>query len=1060
MILNEKQKLAAETLEGPVLVLAGPGTGKTELLSVRAANIIKSKKAKPENILILTYTNAAAKAMKERLVKILGPAAYNIETATFHSFANTVVLESDEAAEYIQERVQITDIEQIKLLEYILDNTEGIDKIRPFRAPYAFEREISQRITELKREGVSPAQFAEIIDKAEPDGAYIEEKHIERLKALATVYKLYEEYKAGKNKALFDDRGRYDYDDMILFAVEAIRNPALSDKSAGQVEPELARSLREQYTYIMVDEFQDTNGAQMDLLFEIAGGLGDVPFGDTLLQKNKNGVSPSRTSPNLCCVGDDDQSIFRFQGASVANFRELKKRFPKVKEIPLEKNYRSTKEIITLAGRIINNLPVKERVHVKELEPEKDFKKKTVEYDEFTTETEELLFIARRIKEMKDAPLDEVAVLVRQRDDILKIVDTFLRAGIPYATDGKEDIAGEKRVRQMLDVLYFAHTPDVTDLTEKDAYLYRILTADYMRIPMNDVLRFIAGVRAKKYEQRKKGEAPTVSMFSELMRGDVPFGDTLLQKNKNGVSPSRTSPLISLLEEAESKPVHAILMQFIKDAGVMKFILDKYDDNDLLRIRDLRALTSFVNMVKESDIARPGLTLKEFIDELETRKAHGMPLQGELVTATQEGVRIYTAHGSKGLEFHTVFIPFCLEKKRWPKRPQGVSIPLPPEVYKSKEIPTDKDILKQLDYYDETRLFYVASTRAKANLIYTASPTESAIPSSYLAGVADSEQAAARAGKSVKEEAILKAALEVSDATDPFVGTDKILKDLVVDLSLNPTALNNYINCPRKYLYDDVLLLPSGKKQSLVFGNCAHKALEDTYGKFMKTGKFPDFAFFKEAFIKELNHEAPEAAIKTACERQVETFKAWFKEESRLPVKPLGLEKRLVVMLEDDLKFSGKYDKTELTGGDGVRVIDYKTGEPDKHVKGINNSLSKKIPVSSDEFEGYLRQLIAYKLLFDRDKNESQDRKVKEGVLVFLDPMKETVPKHDLEAGGFVKKKVELTKDMVAELESAIKDVRRRIKKLDFAKLPEIDEKPGKCGKSPNTCNFYDICWG
>ncbi|MFA5164291.1 MAG: ATP-dependent DNA helicase [Candidatus Omnitrophota bacterium] len=1019
MELNAKQKLAAETLEGPVLVLAGPGTGKTELLSVRAANIIKSKKARPENILILTYTNAAAKAMKERLVKILGADAYNIETATFHSFANTVVLESDEAAEYIQERVQITDIEQIKLLEYILDNTDGIDKIRPFRAPYAFEREISQRITELKREGVSPSRFAEIIEKTSPDGAYIEEKHIERLSALVTVYKLYEEYKAGKNKALFDDRGRYDYDDMILFAVEAIRN-----------EPELARALRSQYTYIMVDEFQDTNGAQMDLLFELLGS-------------HAQGGHPS--GPNICCVGDDDQSIFRFQGASVANFRELKKRFPKLQEIPLEKNYRSTKEIISLSEKIINNLPVKERVHAKELAPEKDFKKKTIEFDEFTTETEELLFIARRIKEIakkEEVPLDEVAVLVRQRDDILKIVDTFLRAGIPYATDGKEDIAGEKRVRQMLDVLYFAHTPDI-EVEQKDAYLYRILTADYMRIPMNDVLRFIADVRAKKYEQRKKGEAPTISMFSEYM------GMSLSPRRMAPAAPA--AALGTLLYEAESKPVHAMLMQYIKDAGVMKFILDKYDDNDLLRIRDLRALTSFVNMVKEADIARPGLTLKEFIDELETRKAHGMPLQGELVTATQEGVRIYTAHGSKGLEFHTVFIPFCLEKKRWPKRPQGVSIPLPPEVYKSKEIPTDKEILKQLDYYDETRLFYVASTRAKANLIYTASPTESAIPSSYLSGVEVK-------GEDEKEENLLKAALMTSNEQDPFIGTEKVLKDLVQDLSLNPTALNNYINCPRKYLYDDVLMLPSGKKQSLVFGNCAHKALEDTYNKFMKTGKFPDFAFFKEAFKRELAHEAPEAAIKTACERQVETFKAWFKEESRLPVKPLGLEKRLVVMLEDDLKFSGKYDKTEaIRGAEGrVRVVDYKTGEPDKHVKGINNSLAKKIPVSSDEFEGYLRQLIAYKLLFDNDKNESKGQKVKEGVLVFLDPVKESVAKHDLEAGEFMKKSVELTDDMVTALESAIKDVRRRIKKLDFSKLPERVDDFKKC----KGCDFDDICWG
>jgi len=1019
--LNTKQKLAAETLDGPVLVLAGPGTGKTELLSVRAANIIKTRKAKPENILILTYTNAAAKAMKERLVTLLGADAYNIETATFHSFANSIVLESEEAAEYIQERVQITDIERIKLLEYIMDNTDGIDKIRPFRAPYAFEREVSSRITELKREGVSPTQFEEIIAAAKPHGAYIEEKHIERLKALAVVYKLYEEYKAGKNKEIFDDRGRYDYDDMIIFAVEAIRN-----------EPELKSALQKQYTHIMVDEFQDTNGAQMDLLFELAGDA------------------------NLCCVGDDDQSIYRFQGASVSNFRELKKRFPELKEVPLERNYRSTKEIITLAARIINILPEKERVHAKELEPDKDFKKKTIEYDEFTTETEELLFIAHRIKEMKDVPLNEVAVLVRQRDDILKIVDVFLRAGIPYATDGKEDIAGEKRVRQMLDVLNFAHMKDTVDYAEKDAYLYRILTSDYFRIPMNDVLHFIAGVRAKNLALRKEGKPPT-TLFNEFMDR---FAEPAMTKSviarpevsgRSNFSFAAYFALSNLLNEAETKPVHAILMQYIKDAGVQKFILDKYDDNDLLRIRDLRALTSFVNMVKESDVARPGISLKDFLDEIETRKAHGMPLQGELVTAKQEGVRIYTAHGSKGLEFHTVFIPFCLEKKRWPKRPQGVSLPLPPEVYKSKEMPTNKDILKQLDYYDETRLFYVASTRAKANLIYTASPTESAIPSSYLSGVESKETRGA-------EEEILKASLETADAQEPFIGTDKILKDLVADLSLNPTALNNYINCPRKYLYDDVLMLPSAKKQSLVFGNCTHKALEDTYDKFMKTGKFPDFEFFKEVFKRELNHEGPEASIKTACLRQVETFKNWFKEESRLPVKPLGLERRLMVMLDSDLKFTGKYDKTEALDG-AVCVLDYKTGEPDRHVKGINNSISKEIPISSDEYEDYLRQLVSYKLLFDRDRKESQGRKVKEGVLVFLDPAKETVAKHDLEAGEFVKKKVELTEGMVFELESLVKDVRRHIKKLDFKKLPEIDEKPGKCGQGSNKCDFYDICW-
>lgn len=1006
--LNSKQKEAVDHIDGPLLVLAGPGTGKTELLSVRAANIIHQKKARPENILILTYTNAAAKAMKERLVKILGNSAYNIETGTFHSFANSIVLESEEAAEYIQERVQLTDIEQIKLLEYILDNTEGIDPLRPFRARYAHEGEISKRITDLKREGVSPDRFEAIVSGKRPDGAYIEEKHIDRLKALATVYKLYEEYKSGRNKDLFDKRGRYDYDDMILFAVEALRN-----------EPGLKKTMGGQYTYIMVDEFQDTNGAQMDLLFELTGGK----------------------EPNLCCVGDDDQSIFRFQGASVANFREIKKRFPKIKEIPLASNYRSTKEIISLTGKIIDILPEKERVCIKELIAETDHKKKKIEFSEFTTETEELLFIAGRIKELKDVPLDEIAVLVRQRDDILKVVDVFLRAGIAYATDGKEDIAGEKRVRQMLDVLDFAHMKDVKDYTEKDAALYRILTSDYFRIPMNDVLRLIASVRAKRNAQRKKGEASEATLFSEFMENPP---ESMLHAHK---------ALDTLFSEAETKPVHAMLMQYIKDAGIYRYILEIYQDKDLLRIRDLRALTSFINMVKESDVAHPGITLAEFIDEIETKKAHNIPLTGNLVTATQEGVRIFTAHGSKGLEFHTVFIPFCLEKKRWPKRSMPNVIPLPPDVYKSKEIPTDKDILRQLDYYDETRLFYVASSRAKANLIYTASPTESAISSSYLSAVPEKKEAK-------REEDLLKAALESTDAEDPFIGTEKVLKDIVAELTLNPTSLNNYINCPRKYLYDDVLLLPSGKKQSLVFGNCVHKALEETYGTFMKNGKFPSFDFFKESFKRELNHEGPEEAIHTACLRQVETLKDWYKNESNSPVKPLGLEKRLSIMLDDDLRFNGKYDKTESAGEKAVRVIDYKTGIPDEHVKNIQKSLSDSIPVASDEFEDYLRQLIAYKLLFDRDKIESKGRKVNEGRLVFTEPIKKTVQKYDLEEGEFASYPVKLTEEMVAELDSAIKDIWRRIKKLEFAKLPEIDTKPGKCGKAPNTCDFYDICWG
>ena len=222
--LNAEQRQAVDLVDGPVLVLAGPGTGKTQLLSVRAANIIRQKKALPENILILTYTNAAAKTMKERLARIIGFKGYDVQVGTFHAFANSIILDSEEVANYIQDRIEIRDIEKVKAIEYILDHGQGISEIRPFRAPYTYVREIEKRISELKREGVSPQEFSRYVKTIKPDDIYVGEKHIPKIKALAVVYEQYERLKEGKNKEVFDVRGRYDFDDMIMIATDALTN--------------------------------------------------------------------------------------------------------------------------------------------------------------------------------------------------------------------------------------------------------------------------------------------------------------------------------------------------------------------------------------------------------------------------------------------------------------------------------------------------------------------------------------------------------------------------------------------------------------------------------------------------------------------------------------------------------------------------------------------------------------------------------------------------------------------------------------------------------------------
>ncbi|MCX5678210.1 MAG: ATP-dependent DNA helicase [Candidatus Omnitrophica bacterium] len=1019
--LNTKQKIAVDTIEGPLLVLAGPGTGKTQLLSVRAASILRKTDIRPENILILTYTNPAAKAMKERLASVIGPSGYDVEVGTFHSFANSMLQESVEAANYIGDKILMDEVEHVKVIEYILNNTDGLDEIRPFRSPYTYLKDILKKISDMKKDDVTPEDLKRYLKDKKSHYLSMEEKYINRLKALSIVYERYEEIKEAGAKGLLDERGRYDFDDMIIFAVMAIRK-----------EENLRKEYRDRYKYIMVDEYQDTNGAQLDLLFELAEGA----------------------KANICCVGDDDQSIYRFQGANIDNFKRLEERFPAIEKVFLTDNYRSSGDLIAASGKISHLLDI--RVADKTLNSVRRFKDKELTYREFSTEEEELLYITDRVKELKaraesDAalsaeerkhPYNGIAVLVRKRDHILKIIDAFLRQGIPYATDGKEDIGQEKRVGQLLDVLQLAHI-DPIDTESKDTALYKVLAADYFRIPQADLLRFINYA----YEKRKRAPGSKTLLTEFLSYFSSEKDDLRLASPEK--SRRAFEAVKRLLRDAYDIPVHTLLINFIKDAGIYKYILKEYSDNGILRIRQLRSIGSFINMVKRSDLADPAIRLGEFLSEIETRKNHGIPIQGDLVTLTQEGVRVYTAHGSKGLEFRSVMIPFCLQNKNWPARAFPDKIPLPFDLFKNKREYPDKDALKKLSLQDETRLFYVAMTRAKSDLIFTASPSEDNISSSYLDKLGISKDGAK--GQGEDEETLVGKSLKITDLEDPFIGTDEVLKDMISSLTLNPTRLNNYITCRRKFLYDDILKLPGQKKKSLVFGNCVHKALEETYREYMDKRVFPSLKFFQDAFRRELKFQGVDKSMENDCLNKMKTLKGWFDRESMHPVVPIDLEKKLMITIGDNIIFTGKYDKVEWEDEDKglVRILDYKTGKPDNHIKNIDQSKD----LASADCDGYLRQLAAYKLLFERDRKESRGRKAASLTLVFIEPVSANIARSSLKKGDYISKSVYITDEMVAELEGIIKDVWSDIKKLRFEKLKTRDENI--CAK----CDFDNICW-
>ena len=1049
--LNTEQKEAVDMTDGPVLVLAGPGTGKTQLLSVRAANILGKKKAGPENILILTFTNAGARAMRERLVQIAGREGYDVDVETFHSFANSIVLESEGAVKYVRDKIEISEVEKVRAMEYLLDNVEGAGPLRPFGSPYIHRREIERRIGELKNEGISPEGFKNGLKGLGSGRSGLEEKHISRLNALALIYENYEKLKDENAAVLFDERGRIDYDDMILIARDALTK-----------DEELRAMFREQYTYIMVDEYQDTNGAQLELLFAI--------------------LNPD--APNICCVGDDDQAIYRFQGATLSNFRVLKERLPALRTIALKGNYRSTSDIVDLSHKIIAQLPAEERVAAKNFTSRRVYDTRDIRFLEFLAEEEELGFLVEQIKRQadlmrKDAsltdeerarPFNNMAVLVRKRKQILRVIDAFLKAGIPYATDGEEDMRQEKRVRQMLDVLALAGA-DTGSTERKSFHLYKVLTSDYTGASLPDILRFIGFINGKRNSARKKGmeDFRSFNLFEQFQEHFACFrkdengrfpapsveeSDGLqilreLGKLKNPHALHKAAWAINrLLIDAGNRPVHDMLMRYIADTGLYRFILKRYEHDKILRIRDLRSLVSFINMIKEADLADPALGLDDFMKELELRELHGMPVHGRLATPSQDGVRVYTAHKAKGLEFYTVFIPFSLQQKSWPLRRKPDVVPLPPDIYKSRERVEEMSKMKLLDFYDELRLFYVASTRAKAHLFYTAAPLEKVIVSPFLSHLGIE----AESGSPVDEEGFLGRFLERSPARDSFTGTSEVLKDMVSRLVLNPTSLNNYIRCRRKFLYDNVLMLPGRKNQQLTFGDCVHNALEKVYTVFMEERSFPGFGLFREKFTRELKYHGVSDAIKNGCLSKLERLKDWYDRESKAPVMPLDLENKLEIALAGGILFRGTFDKIEKEGEEAIRVIDYKTGKPDEHVKAIANCRS----LSEDGCDDYFRQLVAYKLLYERSRRPGQEKKaVVKGILQFLEPVSRTVKKYGLKKGEYFNVDVDLTDEMVSELEQVITDRWKDIQSLNFDRLPERDGKV-RCAR----CEYDAICWG
>lgn len=878
--LNPAQKQAVDTIDGPVFVMAGPGTGKTQILTLRIANILKQTDVDPENILALTFTNAASFNMRERLVSIIGgEAAHRIYISTFHAFAEDMLKQHQDLFSGVYGTRLLSPIEQIELLEKIVD-TQKTEYFSVFKRRDGTLRAISFAIGKIKSEGMTPEEFREHtnaqydIDVEKPDMFYkrkygefnagdIKPKELRKLQQrrdknleLADIYEQYE-------RAL-REMGIYDFNDVIVRMIHELQNK----------DSVFLAELQEQFQYILVDEHQDTNDSQNAIVLALIN----------------NAVWEGR--PNIFVVGDSKQAIFRFAGASEESYARLLTSLKDPLVINLESNYRSHQGVLDSAYSLIT----KSEIHNNESVLKAFFDHEGVlEYRRFNDSKMEIIWLAHDIKSRidKGESINEIAVLYRNNADANEVRQVFDGMGIPYKDFSKKNILRDSEVQKLFYLLQAVHDPLDNVAVAKSLFI------DFLGFNVFDVQRILQKSRNAKLEYNKS----IVSILSD--EGTL---------TEIGIPKDRTAAFVDFAQmlglqksRAENTDAISFFSDFIRESGFLKYILGH--KNSVLALKKVEKL--FDELKKESTV-RNEFTLADFIHYLNTMKKHGITL--DVVNTMSDGVTLSTFHGSKGLEFDTVYMIKALQKR---KMPNEISLPFP-----------DFD---DGGVEDERRLFYVAVTRARKNcLISSFIYNEEGREKNHSLHIDEIDGVEHLDMSDWEKERVGDLALYFNQSQEHIVSL--IDKDYIIERfttnKLSVSALNNYIESPLKYYFRNVLYMPEARSAFLDFGNMVHETLEHYFNACHSAQQIlPEESLLKSfETILERNHlygEYKDRAwniLQNYFNRYHNEFILPTDNEKRISAIPFHLESGESIML------TGVIDKITKDPEGNIVVWDYKTG--------------------------------------------------------------------------------------------------------------------------------------
>jgi len=1046
--LNDSQRAAVDKTDGTVIVIAGPGTGKTQLLAMRVANILKKTDADASDILCLTFTESASANMTERMARIFGADAYKVAVHTFHSFGSEIISRYPEYfynGAIFQPADELT---TLKILDEILSSLPHDNPLTTtMNGEWTYLNELARTISDFKKAGLTADEarqilkqnlafcanitplvkkaFADKISSAtidvalellvagekattetprlpfstEPTLAEIFTRNLARqideakltgkTKPLTEWKKVWTTKNSAGGLILKDDKqsqkllamtdvydryttemntqGFYDFDDMILRVIAAI-----------EANPDLKSDLQETFQYVLVDEFQDTNDAQMRLL---------------------NALTDYDDQPNLMVVGDDDQAIYRFQGADISNIQQFATRFPALTVISLSENYRSGAAILDLAKDTATQIT--ERLtnadgSTKQLIQKIDSPSKA-RYVSASTKEAENDFVAQEIRQLLDSKTepDEIAVIARNHKQLESLLPFLAKKNIPVDYERRRDILSSEPIQQLINLAIIVGAISRGVPSVLNEYLPQVLAHPAWQIDATDLWKISLNAHQRR------------TTWLDIMSADNKFTPLMMWLQEIAKS-SLNDPLEKVLDELIGNADESIspLYNYF-------FSTEKLADDPEKYLSFLADLTTLRAKLRDWQ-PNESLKLIDFLDFVQEMKSLGKPILSNLTLAKQGHVKLLTAHKAKGLEFNQVFI-IGANSEVWGRKTRGRGRLL--------GMPHNMPFQLSGDSDDERlRLLFVALTRTRRNLTITSSETngdKTLLPLEYVLNL--NIEKLPEVNITTATEQLATAWHTSLTKTDDDLRT--LLADKLASYKLSATHLGTFVDTsgggPEQFLLRYLLHFPSARTPQAEFGTAVHTALQRAHTHLTATGSLKPTEDVIGDFENALNHANLNARDHNFyLTKGVDTLTAFLGERVKTFTPTQKVEQHFNAII-DDVRLTGLIDLIDVNKEEKTLTLtDYKTGKASRDWRG--GSDYEKIKLHK-----YRYQLMFYKLLIENSR-EFAGWTVEKGVLEFVEPLD----------GQLVKLEMTYDQEELNEFSNLVKSVWSRIITLD---LPAID---------------------